>query len=1093
MTDFRKFPGVFDDVLDRAALKPQYDRQYWRERKLSQGAEMNEAISRQEEKRTRIGNLIARDGDRIEGCDIVTVDLEAGDYDLAAGKVYVRGDVRAVAAASLTGVTTSGETQIGVRLVETIVDHEDDPDLLGQYEGAASHGEAGSIRVSVTVAWGWSGDGEEGDLYPVYLLRDGYVVDQAPPPELSGVTQQIAAYDYGAHENYIDEGLSVTAVGKVGDDQVFVISEGIGNILGFKRYRKTATRYTETEAPDIEQVDAEPHTLVDDGGSAVIALNHGPVNGIVTAIIEKQVTETIVRGGVVNTADALSFSSVTEIISVVQSPTTYVATTDYVQAGDTVDWSPGGAEPAGGSSYDVTYRYLVAVTPTAVTDTSLTVAGGVDGGSAFITYTFKLPRIDKICLDQTGAFVYLKGISAREHPRVPRTPDTLLALCEVRNDWYGTPAVINNGVRNYPFWMIDRMYNRLIDLLDLASLERLRLEISRREPTAKHEVFVDPFTSDRYRDAGEAQDASVFDGTCQISIDPTFELLSLAAPVMLDYGTETVIEQTLATGCMRVNPYQVFSPVPITLTITPGEDFWEETNEIWLSPITRVFGQASINRRFSLWGDAGDAGQNTAFREPNLRSGDWRVVGTDILTSSSTREATFLRQINVSFEIGNLGEGETVDVLTFDGVDVDPGGLVGDVNGIASGSFTIPANIPTGVKQVYAESGSGSMGTARFEGRGIITDIVRQRVTLVERVPPPPATAPGGADPMFGGSDNPPDPLAQTFALTENRHIAAIEVKFCEIGDRANPVICEIVEVENGIPTTNVIAQTEVDMEAVVAGSWTKFEFALPPFIPARTEVAFVFKTDDGYHALSVASRGDFDAAQQKWVGAQPYTVGVLLSSSNARTWTPHQDTDLTMRVYAALFAPTTKTITIGTVDADDMSDIICAANMIIPTNETTIRFRITPDGEAAQIIENGQNWERSSYFTGEVLIEALLTGASKVSPTLGADTLAILGSMRASGTYVSRVFAMGDPVTQDIRMKTRLPVGSTLTVEVDLGDDGWTTVPFQSAEVIADGSQERQYRLTDWEAPEGGRVKLTLTGTPAARPALADLRAFSI
>lgn len=1087
MPDFKKFAGEYDDIYDRADQKPDIERTYFRERKLSQAAEMNEVITRQDAKRQRVGNLVARDGDRISGCEIITTDIEAGTYDLAAGTVYVRGDVRAVAAAQLTAVETSGETQIGVRIAEQTVDHEDDPDLLGLHPGAASYGEAGAIRVKYLVTWSWAGDGGTGAFYPVYTLRDGQVIDQAPPPELTGVSQQIAAYDYGAHENYIDEGLRVTALGKTGGAQVFSIAEGIGNIHGFKRYRKTAGRHSETEAPDIEQVDAEPHTLDVIGGSAVIALNHGPVNGIVTAIIEKEFTETIVRGGVANTADLLSNASVTEIIEVVQGATTFVATTDYIKTGDTVDWAPGGDEPATGSSYDVTYRYLDAVTPTAVTDTSITVAGGVDEGQAFVSYTFKLPRIDRLCLDQFGASVYLKGVSARTAPRAPAVPETLLALCEVHNDWFGTPTVVNNGIRNYPFWLIDRMYNRLNDALDLIALERLRRDISAREPTAKHEVFVDPFTSDRYRDAGEAQDASVFGGTLQISIDPDFHMLSRAAPATLDFGTEIVVRQELATACMQINPYQVFRPLPITLTISPAEDFWEEVNETWLSPVTQVFGAGDVSRQFSWLTDDGvvDSAASTV-------GGTWQTVATDVITSSRQTAARFLRQIGISFTVGRLGTGETVDVLTFDGVDVNPGGLVGGVDGTASGTFTVPANIATGVKSVYAESGSGGSARARFEGRGIITNITRQRVEQVQAVVSAPeiVVLPEGEG---GEVSDYSDPLAQTFVLTENRHIAGIDVKFCAIGDRANRVVCEIVEVQNGIPTTNVIGQTEVNMAAVQANVWQAFTFPVPVFIPANIEYAFVFKTDDGDHALSIASRGDFDAAAQQWVGAQPYNVGVLLSSSNARTWTPHQDADLTMRIRAAVFGPATKTLSLGTIDVDDMSDLICAANVLLPTGETTVRFRITPDGEDAQIVENGQNWERPTFHSGDVLVEALLTGTTKVSPILGRDVLAIAGTLRASGTYVSRVFAMGADVTQDVRLKTRVPTGATLAVAVDVGDDDWQAMTLQSSEYLPDGSLDQLYRKTGWDAPAGGRVKITLTGTPAARPAATDLRAFSI
>ena len=513
MPDFRRFPGTHDDVLDRGPQKD-FERLYVREGQIAQGAEINELITVQDAKRTRVGDMVARDGDRIAGCDIVTEDYDAGQFRLSAGQVYVRGDVREIGEAVLAGVAIAGDAQIGVRIVEEIVTHEEDADLLGQYPGSASEGEPGAIRVKYTLEWGWSGDGETGALYAVYTLRNGYVIDQTPPPDLSGVNAVVAAYDYDANENYIAQGCYVTALGKLGDDQVFSIAEGVANILGFKRSRATATRYAEPEEPDIEQVAAEPHVYDDNGGTATVEVNHAPINGITALVIEKEFTETIVRGAVADTKDLLSKASVTEIVSVTQGATVFAETADWLLDDDQVDWSPGGAEPAGGSSYDVTYHYLEQVAPDQITDTDIVTSGGIDGGQVFVSYSFKLPRTDRICLDRDGNIVYLAGISAREQPQAPKTPQTLLSLCEVRNDWFGPPAIINNGVRNYPYWLIDRMYNRLVDALDLVALERLKRDISAREPTAKHQVF-DPFTDDRYRDGGEPQTAAVFDGTCR--------------------------------------------------------------------------------------------------------------------------------------------------------------------------------------------------------------------------------------------------------------------------------------------------------------------------------------------------------------------------------------------------------------------------------------------------------------------------------------------------------------------------------------------------------------------------------------------------
>jgi hypothetical protein len=44
----------------------------------------------------------------------------------------------------------------------------------------------------------------------------------------------------------------------------------------------------------------------------------------------------------------------------------------------------------------------------------------------------------------------------------------------------------------------------------------------------------------------------------------------------------------------------------------------------------------------------------------------------------------------------------------------------------------------------------------------------------------------------------------------------------------------------------------------------------------------------------------------------------------------------------------------------------------------------------------------------------------------------------------------------------------------------------------IDEGFFEYTYRIAAHEAADGGRLELVLSGTPAARPAIADLRAFT-
>lgn len=1048
-------PSGVANAWDRAPANPAWARVVAREDRLAQAAEINEAQTIQERRSRRVGDMVARDGDRIEGADIAIIRDEdpatTGTVRLTAGHVYIRGDVRPVAAADFAEVELDGDVIVGVRLASAVVTEEDDPTLAGLQPGTEAEGEPGAARVAETAAWAIQGDDGEGDFFGVYLVRNGDVIDQTPPPSLSGINQAIAIYDRDANGSYIVSGCRVTALGKTGGNQIFSIEEGVANIYGAKRTRYSATRFPVLEEWDLGVVSAEPHTFADGGGgTAVLTLNRGPINAITSAIVTKQVTETVVRGTPNNTSDALSHSGVTEIISVEQGMTTFDEDDDWQLSGDQIDWSPGGSEPAGGSSYDVTYRYLDAVTPDAIGDYTVTVSGGVTGTAVLIGYSWKLPRIDLICLNEFGEPVYLKGISVRDRPVPPIAPFALLKLAEITNAWVGKPGVVNNGVRAYPYVQIDRMYHRLFDALALIGEERLRRDIDSREPVAKRGVFVDPFENDRYRDAGEAQTAAVFNGSCQLAIDPTFITPALAAPVTLDWTEETIIEQALATACMKINPYQNFTPLPAALTIDPQVDFWTVSATEWTSPQTQVFGRGNQSR----------------------------TTVADVLVDQREEQVEFLREISVDFLIEGFGNGEVLDSLKFDGIDVTPAGPpTANGSGEIAGSFSIPANVPAGQKIVVADGEGGSHAEAVFVGEGRINIDVMQRVTTVERWQQPAPVV---------------DPLAQTFAVPEPRHVVGVDLRFCAVGSADNACLVELVTVDNGLPTTQVLTSKVVPMAGVSAGQWVEVRFNMPVFLPADRQFAIVVKTDDPDHALSIAQVGDFDAANQAFVSAQPYTVGVLLSSSNAITWTPHQNADLAFRLVAAKFNPTTKIVDLGEHSIANVSDLMVRAGVELPTANTGLRFEIERESGEVIRLDPDQVFEFTSYVTETVEFRAVLTGTSKVSPTLFPGVLLALGEIQASGTYVSRAFAMGTGIRLAVIVNAKIPSGATLAVEVDAADDDWQALSLEASTPLNDGWIERQYEIDPHTATEG-RVRLTLTGGPGARPSLYDLRAVAI
>jgi hypothetical protein len=1097
MSEFNH-PSGLPAAYDRDGNDPDRAGLIWPEGAFIQGADLNETQSHLRRRTRRVGNMIAKDGDRVDGAEIV-IDRNAETASMTEGRIYISGTVLPVAARVIADFPLTGDVKVGVRLQTTLVTHEEDPTLLGLHPGTFAEGEPGAARENEALVWAVQGDAQSGDFFAVYLVRDGTVLDQLPPAALSGVLQIISLYDYDANGHYIVDGCEVSALGLLAGEQIFSIGAGTANIQGWKRVRETAMRRAETEAPDLESIAAEPQTYIDDDGSAVITVLRPPIAAVTQAVVVKQVEESVVRGTDPDGVDALANSAVTEVVSVVQGATTFAPTTDYVLSGNSISWAPDGEEPVGSSSYTVTYRYNAAVTPTAITPTTVTLADGVDGTTALISYTSKLPRIDLMCLDISGRSEYVKGVSARFGALSPQTPSQLLKLAEIRNDWLGVPVVLNNGTRNYTYDLQRRYFDRLITILDQFDRAEGERDILSRAPVAKAGIFTDTFVDDFFRDQGSEQSAAINQGVLQLAIDPIIVQRVGSTPVTMAFDEVVIVRQDLATSGMRINPYANLVRMPSALSLEPGVDFWNDRVTDWTSPTTQEFTSAP-NR---------PPGSNS-FNE---------------VVSESRRVAQFLRQTEVDFLIEGFGVDEDLEALLFDDVDVTPVGLSGDADGDVAGSFTIPAGIPVGRRRVRAEGAAGSFAEAIFVGEGTIDVTTMRRVTLVTRAapqpppppPPPPAVPPavpppppviiiqnnfifnpwsgnGGLndDNANGDGNGDADPLAQTFILPEGRHLAGVDFKFTEIGDPDKGVRVQLSSTVNGYPTSEVLAEAYIPMQGVEVGEWINARFPAPVFLPSNREFCFVILTDDPVHAVSISRLGDVDTATQEFVSVQPYVVGVLFSSANRRAWTPHQDADMTFRLVAAKFTETSKTVNLWTGDFVDISDVIVRGTVDIPTQAAAFRYELVrADGQVIQL-SPGQTNEFPEFVNEEVTVRAVLTGTAKIAPLLFPGTQLIAGRIRASGTYITRVFPMGTAVEIVSLFAARVPSGAGATVDVDASDDSWTALTLGATGVLGGGWTEPRYAKASHTATNG-RIRVTLTGTPAARPSIARLRAYSL
>ena len=152
------------------------------------------------------------------------------------------------------------------------------------------------------------------------------------------------------------------------------------------------------------------------------------------------------------------------------------------------------------------------------------------------------------------------------------------------------------------------------------------------------------------------------------------------------------------------------------------------------------------------------------------------------------------------------------------------------------------------------------------------------------------------------------DPLAQSFMpqAEGGEYITKIDAFFSQ-KDTDIPVTCQIREMQNGYPTTNVLpfgsktlqpSEVSVSDDASLA---TTFTFDSPVYVKNGVEYCIVLFTDSQNYFAWISRMGEVDVTENRLVSEQPY-LGVLFKSQNNTTWTAYDFEDLKFVLYRAEF-----------------------------------------------------------------------------------------------------------------------------------------------------------------------------------------------
>ena len=155
------------------------------------------------------------------------------------------------------------------------------------------------------------------------------------------------------------------------------------------------------------------------------------------------------------------------------------------------------------------------------------------------------------------------------------------------------------------------------------------------------------------------------------------------------------------------------------------------------------------------------------------------------------------------------------------------------------------------------------------------------------------------------------DPLAQSFVIpqefTNGVFVTSVDIYFAEKGNETLPVFVQICEMENGIPTANVVKNAS----GIISGADVKVssdsntptncKFPTLVFLESGTEYCVKVLSNSIKYKVWIAQMGERRVDIPKIIESQPST-GSLFKSQNNSTWTPDQLQDLKFKLYYAKF-----------------------------------------------------------------------------------------------------------------------------------------------------------------------------------------------
>lgn len=755
----------------------------------------------------------------------------------------------------------------------------------------------------------------------------------------------------------------------------------------------------------------------------------------------------------------------------------------------------------------------------------------------YISYYYTLARRDLILLDKDGNLSVLKGTPAKySELMTPYNGST--SYIELGYVTVFAKDMIKGSLKeehlaevtNYDSVRVtqDSMLTmmRRIDYLEnsVAQLDMERSVEAGADLTSLGGYFTDDFDSINKSDIGyvdsknnisydccidydrkeltTAANISSYDLTVDSSSSDSYAVYGDVISAPYTFGKS--IEQSWATGTYKVNPYASYGPM-CKVTLNPAKDNWVDTKTIKVyntienqtyTTDTKVYSHGfwSRNANKNLRGYIGTTTNTTTTYTGT-------TTRTDISDSVAKTLIEYMRVKQVKVTGEAFGANQNNISCTFNGKPIDiiasgtssqgstysSGGknyktIRADANGTFTGYFTVPEKTPCGnVPVVFSATnnlGEKHTGQATYSAVGtLLTDTITNTKVVTDHYK------------VLIEVDNiyKSDPLAQSFIMDTvyDRNLMKLDLYFAT-KSTTRPVIVQIRNMVNGYPGETVYAEVSIKSEDVNIPTNKNVPVATsvvlnqPVYCYAGRYYCFCVLSDSNDYSMYYAQMGKNRLGTTNPVVVNPYATGVMFSSSNASTWTAHQDSDLMFTLYRSVYTGSGEII-FNNVSAQDATGIFLDAAYEVDSdnNSSNSKTGLTwyyrfMDSRNGNSLTDWLGIDTLTYrdfqsTTSRISLKAVITTDFSTSPFIDSGRVSLRSFTDGlSATYISKHLTESDfyePYKAlKITYQAALPSGSSHKVYyMDTSTGTWNELVTDANTVLTTSVVDEEFTQYTW------------------------------